>query len=109
MKQDRIYINHICECIDDIERYVGLNKALFMIDDLVRNACLRQLQIMSESCTRLSPELRQSLTMIDWAQIAGFRNILVHEYNGKINFDIVWDVIEHRLPMLKKIMKEIKD
>lgn len=99
-KDDLLYANHILGCIADIERYVGNNREQFMSDDLVRNACLRQLQIMSESCTRLSRPLRDNVTTISWGDIAGFRNILVHEYTGEINYDIVWGVIERRLPVL---------
>jgi uncharacterized protein with HEPN domain len=39
---------------------------------------------------------------IAWREIAGCRNILVHNYLGGINMNRVWKVIENDLPVLKE-------
>ena len=39
---------------------------------------------------------------IDWQGLAGFRNILVHDYLGGISLGRVWNAIENDLPVLKK-------
>ena len=101
------YVEHILGCIADVERYVGHDRVRFLNDDIIRNATLRQLQIMSESCMRLPQDIRSEIPRIDWAKIAGFRNILVHDYTGDLDFDIVWDVITCSLPDLKIAINEI--
>lgn len=37
---------------------------------------------------------------VEWRSIAGFRNVMVHDYLG-IDLDIVWDVVENDLSVLK--------
>ena len=38
---------------------------------------------------------------MDWARIAAFRNVLVHDYLG-LDMDRIWSVIQRDVPELKK-------
>jgi len=99
--KNRVYLLHIIECIDDIKRYTKSGVSSFLNDDMIRNATLRQLQIMSETTTRLSQDIRDSIQEVDWRKIAAFRNILVHDYLGDIDQKLVWEHIDQKLPVLK--------
>jgi len=103
--RDRLYIVHVIECIDYINSYVS-DFDSFESDHKTYDAVLRQLQIMSESTKRLSEELKKRNPQISWNEIAGFRNILVHDYLGDINAKIVWNVIVDELPKLKAVMQK---
>ncbi|MDO3377818.1 HepT-like ribonuclease domain-containing protein [Geoalkalibacter halelectricus] len=88
-KRDQIYIRHMPECIERIERYAtDTDKKRFLKDTLVQDATLRVLQVMAESSQRLSAEAKESHPEIDWRGISGFRNILVHDYLGGIDLDL---------------------
>lgn len=67
---------------------------------------------MGEAVKHLSPDLRQQYTDIPWRQIAGFRDVLIHDYMG-VDFDEIWDVIIVDIPQLKfnivKIIQELKN
>jgi uncharacterized protein with HEPN domain len=54
----------------------------------------------SPSQRNLSPKLKASHPEIAWTSIAGFRNVLVHDYLG-IKLQRVWEIIEHDLPLLR--------
>jgi uncharacterized protein with HEPN domain len=106
MKDDSIYITHILKCITDIERYVCDGKTVFFTDSKTYDAVLRKLQIMAESTQRLSISFKQQEHRIDWAAIAGFRNILVHDYLGDLDAERVWLVVDTRLSELKHILQQ---
>lgn len=102
MKDDKLYLIHISECIERIESYVsGTDKEAFMASSLVQDAVIRNLQIMAESTQRLSDQLKESQPMIDWYKIAGFRNVLAHDYLG-VDVQRVWNIVEKEIPLLKK-------
>ncbi len=105
MTRDRLYIIHIIECIDYIDSYISGDFKSLENDHKTYDAVLRQLQIMSESTKRLSGEVKQRNSEIQWREIAGFRNILVHDYLGDIDASTVYAVIIDELPKLKAAMQ----
>lgn len=108
MKDERLYLIHILECVSRIEEYTAGGKTAFLQDTRTQDAVLRNLQILSESTQRLSATLKAAHPEISWQEISGFRNVVVHNYLG-INLVRVWEVIERGLPELKKRIKKILD
>jgi uncharacterized protein with HEPN domain len=92
---------------DRIERYVDNDRARFMQSEIVQDAVVRNLQTLAESSQRLSEVAKGSQPGIDWRAIAGFRNILVHDYLG-LDLDTIWLVIEQDLPQLKKSLVALR-
>ncbi len=107
LEKDKVYIEHILECIDKINLYTGNNKERFIDDDLVQDGVLHRLQTMAESTQRLSEDLKQSAMDIDWRALSGFRNVLVHDYLSGIDLNQIWDIIDNYLPALKKAVEGI--
>jgi uncharacterized protein with HEPN domain len=56
-------------------------------------------------------DIREKYQKIEWKKAAGLRDIVVHGYFG-IDDDIIWDVVENKIPGLKPqieaIIKETK-
>lgn len=104
--RDQIYVEHMLECVDRIERYADNDRARFMNSELVQDAVVRNLQILAESSQRLSEDAKNTQAGIDWRAISGFRNILVHDYLG-LDLDTIWLVIEQDLPQLKKSLEAL--
>lgn len=100
MKDDRLYLIHIMECIERIERYTASGRDAFFSDTMIQDAVLRNLHTLSESTQRLSAGLKDRHPKVDWYSIAGFRNVIVHDYLG-VDLETVWDIVEHDLPELK--------
>ncbi len=111
MKEDRVYIEYILQCIELIKAYCEGGKEEFLNNQMVQDAILRRLQTLAESTQRLSDHLKQKNPDIDWRSISGFRNILVHDYLGGIDLDIAWEVVNNYLSDLQeklaKILSEI--
>ena len=65
----------------------------------------RELQILAETTQRLSDEIKDSEPKILWQDIAGLRNLLVHQYTN-INIPRIWLIIENDLPKLSTFVKK---
>ena len=65
MKDDRLYLHHIRDCLDRIARYAQGGRNAFFADTQVQAAIIRSLQTLAESTTRLSASLRSSRPEID--------------------------------------------
>lgn len=100
MKGDRLYLSNILECIERIEIYSGEGREAFMLSTLIQDGAIHNLEVIGEATKRLSVKLRQANTVVPWKQIAGMRDVLIHDYLG-INLHRVWQTIEQDLPVLK--------
>jgi uncharacterized protein with HEPN domain len=100
VKDDRVYLQHILEGLDAIVRYTSEGRSRFLADRKTQKATLRELQEIAESTQRLSSVLKSRHPDMPWPAIAGFRNVLVHDYLG-ISLSRVWDVTQGDLPALR--------
>lgn len=106
MKDDRLYLIHIKECIERVITYTEEGKDVFFADTKTQDAVMRNLQILAESTQRLSDSLKDKHPEVDWRNISGFRNVAVHEYL-RIDVKTVWDIIEQDLPVLEEQIEAI--
>ena len=104
MKKDKVYLEHILECLIKIKQYTQKGREFFLEDDLIQDAVLRRLQTMAESTQRLSDDFKVKVTEVDWRALSGVRNILVHEYLGGIDLERTWDIIENYLPDFERVI-----
>jgi uncharacterized protein with HEPN domain len=112
MKSDAEFLKHIVDEIHFVmQETEGLAFSDFMNNETLKRACTRSLEIIGEASKNLSPEFRRKHKEIEWKKFAGMRDKIIHFYFG-VNWDIVWDVMEKRLPILKSkinsILKEIQ-
>jgi len=105
-KDNAIYLEHMLDCIQRIEKYVE-SKQQFYVSQLVQDAVIRNLQVMAESSQRLAEGIKQKNPDVPWKQISGFRNVLVHDYLG-VDLDVIWSVVELELPKLQKALVKAK-
>lgn len=107
MKDDRVYLNHILQCIERILKHRRVGHKRFLESDTVQDAVLRNLQTMAESTQRLSPALKATQPQIPWDDIAGFRNILVHNYLG-VDLEIIWGIINNEIVELQAAVQDMQ-
>ncbi len=110
---DKARLEHILNAIEEIESFIkDLDLDGFLNNSLFQSAITRQIEIIGEAANKLSDEMKQKYSEVDWRGIAGFRNILVHEYFD-IDYIVVWNIIKIKIPELKqvitKILNEIKE
>ena len=105
-KSDRILLAHIGECVARIREYTGNERATFFGSQLVQDAVLRNLQMLAESTQRLSAPLKATEQNIPWREIAGFRNVLAHDYLG-LDMEAAWVVVERELDDLTEAVERM--
>lgn len=101
MTNDRVFLEDIIERIERIESYTLGGREVFLSSVLIQDAVIRNFEVIGEAVKQLSLELRQNYSEVPWRRIAGFRDVLIHNYLG-IDLDEVWNVVELNLPELKE-------
>ena len=103
-KDPRVYLSHILECFLKIERFKQVGREVFLHEELVQDAVLRNFEVIGEAAKRLDDTYRTDHPVIPWRAIAGLRDVLIHQYEGA-NLEQVWNIVEKDLPGLKKSIK----
>lgn len=107
MKKDEAYLTHILDAISDIEKFMeGVSEGEFFGNKEKQYAVLRALEIIGEATKNLSMELKTKNSSVDWKNIAGMRDKLIHAYFG-VNLPLIWETIKKNLPELKKQVHNI--
>ncbi|MDA0267007.1 MAG: DUF86 domain-containing protein [Cyanobacteria bacterium] len=78
----------------------------YLENALVQSAVERQLEILGEAATRISPGFRQAHPELDWRRIIGQRNILIHRYD-QIRQEFIWAVIAAELVPLRAQLESV--
>jgi len=101
-KNDHVYLLHILEAIDQIHEYtLGLDYDAFLKSRLIQDGVIRQLEIIGEATKNLSQETRDKAPQIPWKDMAGLRDVLIHQYFG-VDLVAVWTTLEQDLPLLEQ-------
>jgi uncharacterized protein with HEPN domain len=98
---DKARLEHILDAITEIENFAqGMDLDNFLTNTLFQSAITRQIEIIGEAANKLSDDIKEYYNNIEWRSIAGFRNILIHEYFD-VDYILVWNIIKIKIPELK--------
>ncbi len=103
----RIYLQDIFEAADLIEKYVeDISEDDFLKNFEKQDAVLRRIQIIGEAAKHVSEDYRKKWNHIPWKEIAGMRDIIVHEYFG-VTMEMIWKVAVEDIPKLKRQIEDL--
>jgi uncharacterized protein with HEPN domain len=105
-----VYLEHILDAISNAEQFVeGVTKEEFFENKEKQYAVLRALEIIGEATKNLSRDFKAKDREIQWRDIVGMRDKLIHGYFG-INLNLVWETVKKNLPDLKRqTLKMLKE
>ena len=97
MKDPRVYLVHVAECIDRIQGYTKPGQESFFGDTKTQDAVIRNLEVIGEASKRIPASFREANPAISWKWFAGPRDVLIHQYEG-VDLNQVWRIVESALP-----------
>lgn len=93
--------------IKDIESFTkDLTYADFKNQKQKHYSVLYALLVIGEAVKSIPDSFRSNYREIPWKEIAGMRDVLIHDYIG-IDLDIVWKTCRESVPSLKLKMERI--
>jgi uncharacterized protein with HEPN domain len=105
---DLLYLDHIAERIRRIEPSAEHGREAFEDSHVLQDAIIRNFEVIGEAVKQLSPDLQEQYPSVPWRRIAGFRDILSHDYMG-VDLDEVWNVIENDLPQHRRTVQAMRE
>ncbi|MHA1186565.1 MAG: HepT-like ribonuclease domain-containing protein [Candidatus Heimdallarchaeota archaeon] len=106
-KQAKVFIQHMLDSINLIENYLeGKNKEAFLSSEQLQDAVIRRLEIIGEAVKNLPEVIIKKYPELPWKQIAGMRDILIHQYFG-VDLELTWEVVQVEVPILKSKLEAL--
>jgi hypothetical protein len=94
------FLKHIAdECTYLLSINKNLTKDDFIEDETLKRAVVRSLEVIGEATKKISADYKVKWNSIQWKNMAGMRDRLIHDYMG-VNYSIVWDVLTNKIPDL---------
>ena len=105
--KDKMIIIKILKYIDEIKIFIkGYSYERFSNDRKTVNASVFNLSQIGELAGKVSKELQEEYSNIEWRGIKALRNRIVHDYDG-VNLNMVWDFLTTELDELEEKLNEI--
>jgi uncharacterized protein with HEPN domain len=101
------FLKHIlneCDYLLNVSK--GKSRTELLEDETISRAVVRSLEIIGEATKKLPDELKQRYFHIDWIEISGMKDVLIHNYFG-IDYDVLWNTLKLDTPVLHNELKRI--
>lgn len=105
-KDPRVYLAHILERIDRVREYTIQGRDAFFSDRRTQDAVIRNFEVIGEASKRIPEEYRKAHPTIPWRELSGFRDVLIHQYEG-VSIAEVWQIVERNLEPLRQAILAI--
>lgn len=106
-KTPLLYISHILDAIKSIQIQMdGITKEEFENSELIQGFVERKLEIIGEATKRIPDDLKKLHPNIPWKDMAGMRDILIHQYT-EVDEDLVWKTVTQKISPLKEHIESI--
>lgn len=101
------FLKHIvAECDFIIRNTDSKTKEDILDDEVLTRALVRSLEIIGEATKKLPNDFRVKNAHISWSDMAGMRDVLIHDYFG-VDYDLVWNTIRNDIPELHYQLSQI--
>ena len=101
------YLRHMCEeAVYLMMQAETVGEGEFFTNETLKRAFVRSLEIIGEAARQVPAIIRERHPQVEWRAMGDMRNRLIHDYFG-VDYDIVWDVVTNKIPLLHQQLEEI--
>ncbi len=102
-----LYLADMVEVCERIVAYTqGVDAAALRSDGRTIDAIVRNLEVLGEAAKRVAPEDKLRGSSVPWREIAGMRDVLIHDYFG-IDLDLVCDAALAKVPLILPVLRDL--
>ena len=106
-RDDSISVSQMLDAAQKVRQYTrDVDFEEFRNDELKVLAITRLLEILGEAARRVSEDLRAKYPEVEWREIIGARDRIIHGYDS-VDLERVWYICRVDLPALTTKLKKV--
>ena len=101
------YLQDILDAMEKAQQFVeNLSYEEFTGDDKTVFAVVRALEIIGEATKNIPDDNRKKNPDVPWKDMAGMRDILIHDYFG-VDMETVWLTVTEKITEIKPLIQKM--
>jgi len=101
------FIEDAIGAMEKDERFAsGMSYEDFVKDEKTAFAVIRAIEVIGETIKHIPIDFRLKYGDIPWRDIAGMRDVLIHDYFG-VDLETVWETVKNNIPKTKPMLIKV--